>query len=135
MRVGLMADTHDRVPVIAEFVRVMQEAGVAMLIHAGDYCAPFSLRPIEEASMSLAGVFGRNDGDTQGLLACLERLAKNPELARIWGERSREKAVSLSPAVGAEAWVKVFDSLRLAQDEAGNPRRVKDLQHSQDAVI
>ena len=45
MRVGLMADTHDRVPVIAEFVRVMQEAGVAMLIHAGDYCAPFSLRP------------------------------------------------------------------------------------------
>ena len=69
MRVGLMADTHDRVPVIAEFVRVMQEAGVAMLIHAGDYCAPFSLRPIEEASMSLAGVFGRNDGDTQGLLA------------------------------------------------------------------
>ena len=69
MRVGLMADTHDRVPVIAEFVRLLQEAGVAMLIHAGDYCAPFSLRPIEEASMSLAGVFGRNDGDTQGLLA------------------------------------------------------------------
>ena len=69
MRVGLMADTHDRVPVIAEFVRVMQEAGVAMLIHAGDYCAPFSLRPIEEASMSLAGVFGKNDGDIQGLLA------------------------------------------------------------------
>ena len=31
MRVGLMADTHDRVPVIAEFVRLMQEAGVAML--------------------------------------------------------------------------------------------------------
>jgi putative phosphoesterase len=69
MRVGLMADTHDRVPVIAEFVKLMQEAGVAMLIHAGDYCAPFSLRPIEEASMSLAGVFGKNDGDIQGLLA------------------------------------------------------------------
>ena len=30
MRVGLMADTHDRIPVIAEFVRLMQEAGVAM---------------------------------------------------------------------------------------------------------
>ena len=27
MRVGLMADTHDRIPVIAEFVRLMQEAG------------------------------------------------------------------------------------------------------------
>jgi len=69
MRVGLMADSHDRLPAMAEIVKQMQAAGVSMLIHAGDYCAPFSLRPIEEASMSLAGVFGRNDGDTQGLLA------------------------------------------------------------------
>ena len=69
MRVGLMADSHDRIPAIAEFVRIMQAGGVSMLLHAGDYVAPFALAPIEEASMSLAGVFGRNDGDTQGLLA------------------------------------------------------------------
>lgn len=69
MRVGLMADSHDRLPAIAELVRQMQAGGASMLIHAGDYCAPFSLRPIEEASMSLAGVFGKNDGDVQGLLA------------------------------------------------------------------
>ena len=69
MRVGLMADSHDRLPAIAEFVKQMQSAGVTMLLHAGDYCAPFALNPIEEASMTLAGVFGRNDGDTQGLLA------------------------------------------------------------------
>lgn len=69
MRVGLLADSHDRIPTIIEFVRIMQESGVSMIIHAGDYCAPFALRPIEEASMSLAGVFGKNDGDTQGLLA------------------------------------------------------------------
>jgi glycosyltransferase involved in cell wall biosynthesis len=74
-------------------------------------------------------------GDTHGLLACLERLARNPELARIWGERSREKAASLSPAVGAEAWVKVFDSLRLAYDKTGDPRHVADLQRYPDAVI
>ena len=69
MRVGLMADSHDRVPAVAEFVKQMQAVGVSMLIHAGDYCAPFALRPIEEASMSLAGVFGRNDGDQRGLQA------------------------------------------------------------------
>lgn len=69
MRVGLMADSHDRIPAIAEFVRIMQAGGVSMLLHAGDYIAPFALRPIEEANMSLSGVFGRNDGDTQGLLA------------------------------------------------------------------
>lgn len=69
MRIGLLADSHDRVPAVAELVRQMQGAGVTLLIHAGDYCAPFSLKPIEDAGMALAGVFGRNDGDRQGLLA------------------------------------------------------------------
>ena len=69
MRIGLLADSHDRVPAVAEFVRLMQAGGVSMLIHAGDYCAPFALRPIIEANISLSGVFGRNDGDVEGLLA------------------------------------------------------------------
>ena len=41
--------------------------GVGMVLHAGDYCAPFSLRPFQERHMALAGVFGRNDGDHEGL--------------------------------------------------------------------
>lgn len=69
MRVGLIADSHDRVPAIAELVRQIQGAGVGMLLHAGDYCAPFSLKPIEDAHLSWAGVFGRNDGDPQGLVS------------------------------------------------------------------
>src|ERR1041385_5968494 len=69
MRVGLISDTHDRVPAIAELVRQMQAGGVGMVLHAGDYCAPFSLKPFEEAHLSLAGVFGRNDGDPQGLVS------------------------------------------------------------------
>jgi uncharacterized protein len=92
MRVGLMADSHDRLPAIAELVRLMQESGVSMLIHAGDYCAPFALRPIEEASMSLAGVFGKNDGDTQGLLAKASagfgaELFESPHSFEVGGQR------------------------------------------------
>jgi putative phosphoesterase len=69
MRVGLIADTHDRVPAIHELVRQMQELGVGMILHAGDYCSPFSLRPFEDMHMSLAGVFGKNDGDREGLVS------------------------------------------------------------------
>jgi uncharacterized protein len=92
MRVGVMADSHDRVPAVAEIVRQMQGAGVSMLIHAGDYCAPFALRPIEEASMSLAGVFGKNDGDTQGLLAKASagfgaELFESPHSFEVGGQR------------------------------------------------
>jgi putative phosphoesterase len=68
MRVGLIADTHDRLPAIAELVRQMQASGIGMVLHAGDYCSPFALRAFEEAHLTLAGVFGRNDGDPQGLV-------------------------------------------------------------------
>ena len=69
MRVGLLADAHDRVPAIAEFARRFSAAGVGLVLHAGDYCSPFSLRPFFDQSLVLAGVYGRNDGDTEGLRA------------------------------------------------------------------
>ena len=49
MRVGLIADTHDRLPAIAELVREMQTHGIDMVLHAGDYCSPFSLKTFEDA--------------------------------------------------------------------------------------
>jgi len=69
MRVGLMADSHDRLPAIAELVKRLQTAGVGFILHAGDFCSPFSLQPFINAHMAVAGVFGRNDGDTEGLRA------------------------------------------------------------------
>lgn len=67
MRVGIMSDSHDRVPAIAEFLKQMQEAGIGLVLHAGDFCAPFALDPFEDAHMSMAGVFGKNDADLESL--------------------------------------------------------------------
>jgi uncharacterized protein len=67
MRVGVISDSHDRVPAVAELLRQMAAGGVSMVLHAGDFCSPFVLRPFEEAHVTLAGVFGRNDGDREGL--------------------------------------------------------------------
>ena len=69
MKVGLMADSHDRIPAVAEFLRQMQEAGVSMVLHAGDYVSPLVFKPFEESHVALVGVFGKNDGDHQGLLS------------------------------------------------------------------
>ena len=92
MLVGLIGDTHDRVPAIAELVRQMQAAGVGMVLHAGDYCAPFSLKPFEDAHVSLAGVFGRNDGDPQGLRSRAQaafgtELFESPHSFEVGGQR------------------------------------------------
>lgn len=69
MRVGVLADSHDRLPVIAEFARRFRAAGVDMVLHAGDYCAPWALGPFNAESLPLAGVFGKCDGDREGLRA------------------------------------------------------------------
>ncbi|MCU0626473.1 MAG: YfcE family phosphodiesterase [Gemmatimonadaceae bacterium] len=69
MRLGLLADTHDRVDAVAEFAARFTAAGVGMVVHAGDYCAPFSLAPIQAHHLALVGVFGRNDGDPEALRA------------------------------------------------------------------
>ena len=69
MLVGLIADTHDRVPAIKDFVKLFAERGAPLVMHAGDYCAPFSLNPFIEANMAVLGIFGRNDGDPEGLKA------------------------------------------------------------------
>lgn len=69
MRIGLLADSHDRVPALVEFTRCFRDAGVAMVLHAGDYCSPFALAALLESNLPLAGVFGRNDGDREGLRA------------------------------------------------------------------
>jgi putative phosphoesterase len=63
-----------------------------MVLHAGDYCSPFALRAFEEAHMSLAGVFGRNDGDPQGLVTRAQssfgaELFESPHSVEIGGRR------------------------------------------------
>lgn len=92
MRVGLLADTHDRLPAIAELLRLMAEREVTLVLHAGDYCSPFALAPFIEAQMALAGVFGRNDGDPEGLRAKGEQglaveLFESPHSFEIGGKR------------------------------------------------
>ena len=92
MKIGLIADTHDRLPAIAELVKQLQAGGASMVLHAGDYCSPFSLAPIENAQMSLLGVFGRNDGDPQGLVTRAQsalgiELFESPHSLEVGGRR------------------------------------------------
>ena len=62
--------------------------------------------------------------DLEGLYRSMETLALSPEVARKWGDRSRERARDLTPEAGAEKWVRVFESLpTLRQPSGGDPRQ------------
>lgn len=63
MIVGVMADTHDNLPMIEKAVKRLNEANVELALHAGDYVSPFVIPLFKELRARLIGVFGNNDGD------------------------------------------------------------------------
>ncbi|AMM54646.1 metallophosphoesterase [Pyrococcus kukulkanii] len=67
MKVGIMSDTHDNLPAIKLAVEFFNREGVDLVIHAGDYVAPFVARELSRLNAPLKGVFGNNDGERQGL--------------------------------------------------------------------
>jgi len=78
MRIGLMSDTHDNLPMIRKALARFADAGVDYIIHAGDFVAPFALAEILKFHGTVYGVFGNNDGERAGLRKLLADLSEEP---------------------------------------------------------
>ncbi|MGA2974766.1 MAG: metallophosphoesterase [Spirochaetia bacterium] len=66
MKIGVLSDTHDHLANIRKAVEIFSKNGVEALIHAGDFCSPFTLaefKPLAERGIKMQAVFGNNDGD------------------------------------------------------------------------
>ena len=63
MIVGLIADTHDCLPMIDKAVERLNRENVDLVLHAGDYIAGFSIQHLKPLKARLIGIFGNNDGD------------------------------------------------------------------------
>lgn len=67
MKIGLISDTHDNLPLIKKAVDFFNNHNVGFVLHAGDFVAPFSIRAFEGLGCEWRGVFGNNDGERRGL--------------------------------------------------------------------
>jgi putative phosphoesterase len=67
MLIGVIADTHDNLPMIEKAVKKLNEENVALVLHAGDYISPFVIPKFKALNAKLIGVFGNNDGDHEFL--------------------------------------------------------------------
>ena len=63
MKVGIISDSHDNVENIVKAVEIFNSESVELVLHAGDYVAPFSVKPLFGLGCEFIGVFGNNDGD------------------------------------------------------------------------
>lgn len=77
MLIGIMADTHDNLPLVEKAVQRLNEENVDLVLHAGDYVAGFVIPKFKELHAKLIGVFGNNDGDRELLK---KRFSENPNL-------------------------------------------------------
>jgi len=65
MIVGIISDTHDHLPLLDEAVKKLNEEKAELVLHAGDYVAPFVVPHFKPLKANLIGVFGNNDGDKE----------------------------------------------------------------------
>ena len=67
MRVGIISDTHDNLPLVDKAIERLNKEKVELVLHAGDYVAPFTVLRFKQLKAKLIGVFGNNDGDHEYL--------------------------------------------------------------------
>lgn len=65
--IGIMADSHDNLHAIRHAVRFFRNTPCELVIHAGDFIAPFSARELGALGCPVKAVFGNCDGEKEGL--------------------------------------------------------------------
>src|SRR5690348_3348677 len=63
MKIGVLSDTHDQYENILKAVKILNDRGVELTIHCGDWISPFSAGFYKDLKSPIKGVFGNNDGD------------------------------------------------------------------------
>jgi putative phosphoesterase len=72
LMIGILSDTHDNVDAIRQAVRIFQNAACSLIIHAGDFVAPFAARELGAAGIPVQAVYGNCDGEKHGLAEAIK---------------------------------------------------------------
>lgn len=91
MKIGVVSDTHNRLPNVARIVELLNHAGVDRVVHTGDITQPKTLAVLARLDAPLHAVFGNNDsGERSGLRNAAARLGidlADPPLEFHWAHR------------------------------------------------
>jgi putative phosphoesterase len=87
MKIGVMADSHDNLPALVKAVSLFNDAGVSLVLHAGDLISPFTAKPFKQLKCELIAVYGNNDGEIKGLAEVFDgRIYRAPYLVQFKGK-------------------------------------------------
>jgi uncharacterized protein len=80
MLIGVISDTHDRLPSFKNAITLFKQHNVKAILHAGDYVAPFAAKLIAPGAIDLPVhcIYGNNDGEKAGLKKTLPQIIDGP---------------------------------------------------------
>lgn len=107
MKIGVLSDTHDRLPTFRRAIALFERLKVEAIFHAGDYVAPFAAKLIapDVLSIPLYCVYGNNDGERKGLKAILPNLVDGPLTVKL-GPPGNQRAIVMHHFID---WLKPAD--------------------------
>ena len=92
--IGVMSDSHDNLDAIKKAVRFFVRARCELILHAGDFIAPFAARELGPLSCPTKAVFGNCDGEKRGLTKAFLSLGEIDEEPFVFSYA--EKAILLT---------------------------------------
>jgi putative phosphoesterase len=67
MKIGILSDTHDNIDNIKKAANIFSSLNIELMIHLGDFVAPFTAQYFSDINIKFIGIFGNNDGEKFGL--------------------------------------------------------------------
>lgn len=108
MNIGICSDSHDHIENIKKAVSFFKKKEAERVVHAGDYCSPFTI-PLFEG-LELHGVFGNNDGDKYLLMKKFDEIG-----ATLYGGFFEFEADGLKFAVYHGTYPEITQALELSK--------------------
>ncbi len=85
MLIGVISDTHDRLPMIDAAMALFAQRRVEAVIHPGDFIAPFAARRLLAYDGPIHATYGNNDGERAGIKAILPQVVDGPLFVELDG--------------------------------------------------
>ena len=100
--IGILSDSHDNLTRVREAVRLFNDAGCDLVIHAGDFVAPFTVDELRNLRAPVKAVFGNCDGEKAGLAKAFEGLGELREAPLKFSTPASvsSSAISTPPSTG-----------------------------------
>ena len=74
--IGIVSDSHDNLVMIRRAVGLFNDTGCDLVIHAGDFVAPFAAAELRNLRCPVKAVYGNCDGEKAGLAKAFEGLGE-----------------------------------------------------------